>query len=413
MSQKSANKILWIVFLTVFLDMLGLGILIPIFPMLVATNSSFKIIPTGWTSAEGYIMLGWLMAVFPIFQFIFTPILGQLSDKFGRRRILVLSILGTACSYILFAFGLATRNLPILFIARMIDGISGANISTAQAVIGDISEIKARARNFGLIGMALGLGFILGPFFGGKLSDPHLISWFNSTTPFYFAAFMSICNFILVIKFLPETLHVKSNKRIDLTKPFHNIKSAFLIPGISSVIIPIFFFNTGFAFFTTFFGVVLAEKYGFNQSGIGDFFAYTGIMIVLSQGLLVRKLSGKIANNKVLNFSMFITGYAILVYYFIPANHINWLYIIPPLLAIGTSLTRSFSQALLTDIAPDNIRGEIMGINSSAFALSQIFPSVIAGYLAAQYIEFPIIVGGFVIIFGGIYFRKKFITRVT
>lgn len=410
MPPKSANKILWLIFLTVFLDMLGLGILIPIFPMLVTTSSSFKIIPAGWTYASGYIMLGWLMAIFPIFQFIFTPVLGQLSDRFGRKKILIISILGTAFSYVLFALGLFTKNLPLLFIARMIDGVSGANISTAQAVIGDISAIKDRARNFGLIGVALGLGFILGPFFGGKLSDPHIVNWFNSTTPFYFAAVMSICNFILVIKLLPETLHVRSSKKIDLTRPLYNIKLAFLIPGVSSVIIPIFFFNTGFAFFTTFFGVVLAEKYGFNQSGIGDFFAYTGIMIVLSQGILVRRLSGKVANNKVLNFSMLITGFAILAYYFIPATHINWLYIIPPLLAIGTSLTRSFSQALLTDIAPDNIRGEIMGISSSTFALSQIFPSVIAGYLAAQYIEFPVVVGGFVIILGGIYFKKKFTT---
>jgi DHA1 family tetracycline resistance protein-like MFS transporter len=197
-------------------------------------------------------MLGWLMAIFPICQFIFTPILGQFSDKLGRKRILIASILGTAFAYLLFAFGLAIKNLPILFIARMIDGISGANISTAQAIIGDISEPHDRARNFGLIGMALGLGFILGPFFGGKLSDPHAVSWFNSTTPFYFAAAMSIINFILVNIMLPETLHVPSTKKIELTRPLHNIKQAFLIPGIFSVIFPVFLFNTGFAFFTTF-----------------------------------------------------------------------------------------------------------------------------------------------------------------
>lgn len=406
--DKTNNKILWIIFLTIFLDILGLGILIPIFPMLVATNSSFRITPISWSVAESYMMLGWLMAIFPIFQFIFTPILGQLSDKFGRKKILIISILGTACSYILFAFGLATKNLPILFIARMIDGISGANISTAQAVIGDISEPSQRARNFGLVGVALGLGFILGPFFGGKLSDPNIISWFNTTTPFYFAAAMSFLNLIFVFKTLPETLHVRSDKRIILTKPFYNIKQAFLIPGISSVISPIFFFNTGFAFFTTFFGVVLVEKYGFNQSTVGDFFAYMGIMIVLSQGMLVRRLSGKIANHKVLNISMLLTGICVTCYYFIPTHHTIWLYIIPPFLAIGTSLTRSFSQALLTDITPEQIRGEIMGISSSTFALSQILPSIFAGYLAAQYITLPILAGGILIIIGGIYFKKTF-----
>ena len=408
MSQKSANKILWIVFLTIFLDMLGLGILIPIFPMLIATHSSFRIIPLSWSNADGCIMLGWLMSVFPIFQFIFTPVLGQLSDKFGRKKILLISICGTAFSYILFAIGLATRNLPLLFAARMIDGISGANISTASAVISDISEPANRAKNFGLIGMALGLGFILGPFLGGKLSDPNIVSWFDSTTPFWFAAFMSLINLILVAKMLPETLKVKINNRIDITKPFNNIKKAFLIPGISSVITPIFLFNLGFGFFTTFFGVVLAEQFAFTQSRIGDFFAYTGIMIVLSQGILVRRLSGKVANSKVLKISLFITGFAVLANYFIPAIHVSWLYYTPPFLAIGTALTRAFSQALLTDIAPENIRGEIMGINSSAFALSQVFPAIIAGYLAAAHAALPILVGGLIIIGGGLYFNLKF-----
>lgn len=405
---SNKNSTLWIIFLTIFLDMLGLGILIPILPMLVAPSSSFSITPSGWTTAEGYIMLGWLMAVFPIFQFLFTPILGQLSDRFGRKKVLLVSILGTALSYMLFAYGLYAKNLPILFIARGIDGISGANISTASAVIGDISEPAKRARNFGLIGVSLGLGFILGPFLGGKLSDPTLINWFNVTTPFYFAALMSFINLVLVMRKLPETLPVTIRQKIDITKPFNNIKKAFLIPGIANIMFPIFLFNMGFTFFTTFFGVVLAVKYGFNQSMIGDFFAYTGLMMVLVQGGVVRRLSGKVADHKVLKFSMFITGISLIIYCFIPTTHSHYLYLIPPFLALGASLTRAFSQALLINIAPENVRGEIMGINSSNFALAQIFPSILAGYLAAQYTTLPTIFGGIIVIFGGIYFYKKF-----
>lgn len=406
--SSSKNSTLWIIFLTIFLDMLGLGILIPILPMLVATNSGFSILPNGWVTAEGYVMLGWLMAVFPIFQFFFTPILGQLSDRFGRKKILLTSILGTALSYIMFAYALYTKNLPLLFIARAIDGISGANISTASAVIGDISEPAKRARNFGLIGVSLGLGFILGPFLGGKLSDSNVVSWFNVTTPFYFAAFMSLINLTLVIRKLPETLPQTIHRKIDITKPFNNIKKAFLIPGIANVMVPLFLFNTGFTFFTTFFGVVLAAKYGFNQSQIGDFFAYTGLMMVLVQGGVVRRLSGKIADHKVLKFSMFITGFALIIYCTVPASHVYLLYLIPPFLALGTSLTRAFSQALLIDIAPENVRGEIMGINSSNFALSQILPSVLAGYLAAAYTALPTLFGGGIVILGAVYFYKKF-----
>lgn len=407
-SHVTQKKILWILFLTIFLDMLGLGILIPVFPMLVVPNSAFRIIPPTWTSGDGYEMLGWLMAAFPLFQFIFTPILGQLSDKYGRRKILIISIIGTVFSYVLFAVGIACKNLPLLFIARIIDGASGGNIAIGQAIIGDISPALNRAKNFGLIGMALGLGFVSGPFFGGKLSDPNLVSWFNATTPFWFAAIMGVINIFLVVTLLPETLTIKSTRRLDITRPFHNIKKAFSIPGISSVITPIFLFNSGFAFFTTFFGVVLAEKFGFNQSGIGNFFAYTGIMIILGQGLVVRKLSGKVADYKVLYYSLIITGIPIVINYFIPSSHTIWLYYLPPFIALGASLTRAFSTALLTDIAPSNIRGEIMGINASAFALSQVLPSILAGYLAVATATLPILIGGILTICGGLFFIYDF-----
>ena len=398
------NKILGVVFLTILLDLLGLGILIPIFPALIEVNSAFRVIPDSWSYAEGFIMLGWLMATFPLLQFVCTPILGQLSDRFGRRTILIFSIIGTALSYLIFAFGIVSKSIVILFIARAIDGMSGANIAVAQAIIGDISPVKDRARNFGLIGVALGLGFIIGPFVGGILSDHTLISWFNPTIPFLFAACMSGVNMLVVLKFLPETVPVKIMKRIDITRPFNNVIKAFSIPHISSIMTSIFLFNSGFAFFTTFWGVVLALKFGFSQSGIGNYFAYTGIMIVLAQGLFVRRLSGKVAEHKVLYYSIILTGLAILVNYLIPSVHVSWLYFTPPFLAIGASLTRSFSVALLTNISPAEIRGEIMGINASTFALSQIFPSVLAGYLAAAHASLPILVGSVCAILGGLIF---------
>lgn len=408
MVLQNNKKILWVVFLTVCIDMLGLGIMIPVFPILVVPNSPFKIIPDGWTTADGFIMLGWLLTCFPLAQFFCAPILGQLADRYGRKNVLLLSIIGTAVSYILFAIGIITKNIPLLFISRALDGASGGNIAVAQAVIGDISSPFDRAKNFGLIGMAFGLGFILGPFLGGKLSDPHVVSWFNPATPFWFAAGLSTINAISVFKQLPETLKVRINKRIDLHRPIRNIIQAFSIPGLKSIIPATFLFNAGFTFYTTFWGVVLAEQFGFTQGSIGDLYAYVGVLIVFSQVLVVRRLSGKVSDYKVLRWSLFVSGCSLLGYCFIPTNHAYLIYLLPPFLALSNSLTMSFGSALITRVTPPTVRGEVMGISSSTNALAQAIPAILAGYIATHNARLPILFGGIIVIIGGVLFRCLF-----
>lgn len=402
------KRIIRIIFLTILIDMLGVGILIPIFPMLIAQTSSFRITPLSWTHQESFILLGWLLTCFPLAQFLASPILGQLSDRFGRKHILSISIAGTAISYILFAIGILSKNIPLLFFSRIVDGISGGNISVAFAVIGDVSSPKNRAKNFGLVGMAFGLGFIIGPVIGGKLSDPELVSWFNVATPFWFATILSVINVMLVIKLLPETLTTKVFSRIHLTKPIHNIIKAFTYDGLKSVIPASFCFNVGFTFFTTFWGVVLSEQFNFAQGKIGSFYGYVGLMIVLAQGLVVRRISGKVDDYKVLRFSMFGAGICLFCFYMIHPSMYYLIYCIPPFLATCNSLSMSFSTALLTRVTPANIRGEIMGINSSVNALAQAIPAVLAGYIAGHHARLPILVGGMIICLGGMLFWLLF-----
>ena len=134
------------IFTTVFIDLLGFGILIPVFPLLI-TPGPFRVTPEGWSFTHGLIMLGWLQAIYPFCMFIAAPILGQLSDRHGRRPVLALSIFGTAVGYILFAIGISTANLPLLFAARGLDGLTGGNLAVAQAAIGDISTHENRAKN--------------------------------------------------------------------------------------------------------------------------------------------------------------------------------------------------------------------------------------------------------------------------
>ena len=158
---KPARNPMLAIFTTVFIDMLGFGILIPVYPLLISEGSPFRVTPEGWSFTQGLIMLGWLQGIFPLFIFLAAPILGQMSDRYGRRPVLAVSIFGTAIGYAIFAIGISTANIPLLFIGRALDGITGGNQAVAQAAIGDVSTNENRAKNFGVIGAAFGLGFLL------------------------------------------------------------------------------------------------------------------------------------------------------------------------------------------------------------------------------------------------------------
>ncbi len=412
--QKSSGKLLSLVFLTIFIDMLGVGVLIPVFPLLIVQGSEFNIVPIGSSNAQAMIMAGWLLAVYPLSQFIFTPILGQLSDHYGRRKLLALSIFGTSVSYLLFAIAIHSKNLPLMFFSRFIDGASGGNISIAQAVIGDISTPNKRARNFGLIGVSIGIGFVFGPFIGGKLSDPELVSWFSAATPFEFTTLLSFLNALLVLYLLPETLQIKNTKTVDYLRSIHNIIGLNNNLQLRKLIFSLFLFNAGFTFFSSFWGVVLQEIFGFKQGQVGNYFAYIGIMIILAQGLFVRRLSGRVAENKILPLAMVGMAACLFANYIIPANNANLIYYVPPVIAICAALCKAFGSSLITRIADNGKIGEAMGMNSSANALGQAIPYLLSGYVAASYARLPVLVGAILTLFAAIFFLanyKSFVSK--
>ena len=152
------------------------------------------------------ILFGLLIAVFPIAQFFGAPLIGAYSDRVGRKKAMILSLAGTALGYLLMALGIFWKNIPLIFFGRVVVGFAGGNIAVAMSAIADMSDAKTKAGNFALIGMSFGLGFIMGPFIGGKLSDPSLVSWFDFSTPFFFAALLSALNTALVFLIFRETL---------------------------------------------------------------------------------------------------------------------------------------------------------------------------------------------------------------
>ena len=388
MKEKIKNKSSAIIpiFFTVFIDLLGLGIVIPILPALLL-NPMSGILPMDYSFETRTIIYGFLIGSYPIMQFFGAPVLGSIADRIGRKKILTLSLAGTFLGYILFIIGIATTNIFLLFAGRMLDGFTGGNISTAQSAIADISTPESKARNFGLVGMAFGLGFVIGPYMGGKLADPTVVEWFSFTTPFYAAALLTAINIILVFFMLPETLKVRTSKRIDFLAGFKNIGRAFSDDVLRPVFIVVFLLTIGFNFFTQFFQVFLIGKFQFNQSQIGDLFAYMGLWIAVSQGMILRPLSKKLDAYAMLKFAIILL--AVTFPFLLVPDESKWIYVILPFIAIFQGLVQPNTTAIVSNQTDEGSQGEILGINQSIVSLAQAVPPILAGFLTTINLQLP------------------------
>lgn len=385
MKNDKANPILPI-FFTVFIDLLGLGIIIPILPAVIL-NPMAGMLPMDYDFSLRTIIYGFLIASYPLMQFFGAPMLGALADRMGRRKILLASLFGTLGGYLLIAIGILTQNIWLLFIGRAIDGFTGGNISIAQSAIADISDASNRAKNFGLIGMAFGLGFVIGPYLGGKLSDPSILSWFDFATPFWFAAVLTAINILMVLKRFPETLKNKKSGRIDPLAGIKNIRKAFEIKKMRTIFAVIFLLTVGFNFFTQFFQVFLVGKFQFNQSQIGDLFAYMGIWIAVAQGAFLRPLSKRFSPMKILSVSSILLA-ATFPFLLLP-DQAGWIYVIIPFIAIFQGLTQPNSTAIVSSMSDRSSQGEILGINQSIVSLAQALPPILAAFLTTININLP------------------------
>ena len=375
---------------TIFLDFLGFGIVLPIIAP-VFLDQAHGVLPAGTPYAVRTSLLGLLIASFPFAQFFGAPVLGVISDKYGRKKVLMISIAGTSLSLSLFAFGIASHSLAILFCSRLLNGLTGGNVSTAQSAIADMSDPQSKAKNFGLIGMAFGLGFILGPFFGGKLADPDTVSWFNYSTPFWCASVLSLANVGLIWVWFDETLrYPQSDLRITFTGGIHYIRSAIARPELRTIFGVVFLTMVGFTFFTQFFQVYVITRFHYRQVDIGEMYAYIGIWIALTQGVITRLLARKFPPVVVLRLSIFFLGVGF--FCLLLPQHSLYLYFVLPIVSIAQGVTMPNTTALVSNAVTLQDQGEILGINQSVQSLAFALPPVIAGIITAIDIRLPILI---------------------
>lgn len=380
MQKKSRS--LSIILLAIFLDLVGYGILVPVIPQFFANpDSPYYMLSASTPIAVGYIMLGFLIAAYPLIQFFSAPILGQYSDRHGRRPVLTLALAGTSLAFFIFAIGIYTRSIFLLFFSRAFDGIVGGNISVAQAAIADLTKPKERAKHFGLIGAAYGTGFIIGPVLGGILSDSSLISWFNISTPFIFAAILAAFNAFLVYRYVGETNLFTTSAPIKFYKGIYDIIRAYGMKRLRAIFGTNFFFNAGVTFVATFFSVYLIDRFDMTQLGIGYYIGYVGIWIVVSQAFLVPFLSKYFDEVGILRWSLILGSLGIFAFYL--PYHIPGLLLTGAFFALANGISMALLPSLASRRAPANIQGEIMGINTSVQAVAQAVPPILAGFLAA------------------------------
>jgi DHA1 family tetracycline resistance protein-like MFS transporter len=257
-----------IIFLTIFVNLVGFGIIIPLLPFYAETFGASPLV------------IGLLFAVFSLCQLVAAPALGDLSDRYGRRPVLVFSLAGTVVSFAMLAMA---HSVAMLFAARIVDGLSGGNISTARAYVADVTEPKDRARAYGLIGAAFGLGFILGPALSGTLAK---VSY---TAPIWAAAAITLVATVMAAVWLPETVH-RAHAGTGNWNPFRFLPELLTRPIVSRALAIDFLYWCSFAVFQTTFALFAAKRFGFDVSRTGYFFAAFGVLGAIIQGGFIRHI---------------------------------------------------------------------------------------------------------------------------
>lgn len=391
------KRVLAVLFGTLLIDMIGVGMIFPILPAIFTDSHSPYFMLQGFSVDMQYILAGVLMAIFSVVQFIMAPILGELSDIYGRKKLLTLGIAIFAISQLIFGFAIAIMSLPLLFVSRAISGLGAANFSIAQAAIADVTEPKDRAKNFGLIGAAFGIGFILGPLLGGLISDLSA----SATMPFWIAGVLGIVNLVFISWFLPETRRTSAHERntFDIWRGLHNIRAALIDKDARPVYLANFLSQSGFAFFTSFIGILLVVTFGFTPGMVGAFFAVVGIWVAITQGVILRLVLDRFRDRTILGWGLVILAFSSAAYAFLPS--VISLYAVMPFVAIGQGLTIATLTALVSKGVSEEKQGVALGINGSILALSNGVAPVLAGVGSSLLgISAPFIVGGLLILSG-------------
>ncbi|AZA84309.1 tetracycline resistance MFS efflux pump [Chryseobacterium lactis] len=356
MKKTGKKAAIGFIFITLLIDITGWGIILPVVPKLIG-----ELINSDLSEAAKY--GGWLGFAYAITQFIFAPIVGNLSDKYGRRPIILISLFGFAIDYLLLALA---PSIGWLFFGRIIAGLTGASISTASAYIADISTDEDRTKNFGLIGAAFGLGFIIGPVIGG------LLGHYGARVPFYFAAILCMVNFLYGLFILPESLGKDKRRSFSWKRanPIGTVnflrkqsKISNLVIALILVYVALHAVQSNWHFFTMY-------KFNWTERTVGLSLGLLGLLLGLVQGILIRWTTPKLGEHKSVYFGLLFYALGLMLFAFTNQGWMMFVFLVPYSLGgiCGPAL-----QSIISKNVPANEQGELQGALSSLVSATSIF----------------------------------------
>jgi DHA1 family tetracycline resistance protein-like MFS transporter len=364
---KNRKAAIGFIFITLLIDVTGLGLIIPVVPKLIEdlmhTTNISKVALIG----------GLLTFSYAIMQFLFAPVLGNLSDKYGRRPILLFSLLGFGLDYLLLAFA---PSIGWLFVGRIIAGITGASMTTASAYIADISTPETRAQNFGMIGAAFGLGFIVGPMIGGLLGE------MGPRIPFLVAAGLALLNAAYGYFVLPESLDVSNRRAFDWKRanPISSLKNLSRFPAVAGLIISFFLIYVASHAVQSNWSYFNIEKFKWSPKMIGISLAVVGVLVSLVQGVLVRFVNPKIGNEKSVYVGLGLYTVGLVLFGLASQSWMMFAFLIPYCLG---GISGPGLQAIISGSVPANEQGELQGSLTSIISITSIIGPLVMSNLFA------------------------------
>lgn len=350
------NAAIGFIFVTLLIDVIGFGIIIPVMPKLIEE--------LGHVNVSGASKIGgWLLAAFAITQFCFSPLIGNLSDRFGRRPVLLAALFGFAIDYLFLAFA---PSLPWLFIGRIAAGITGASFTTASAYIADISTPETRAKNFGMIGAAFGLGFVIGPSLGGLLGE------LGTRVPFIAAAGLCLLNFLYGLFILPESLPADKRRAFEWKRcipgvSLYNLKR---YPALTGLVFALFLVYLGSHAVQSNWSFFTIERFKWDSWMIGISLTVVGVLVGGVQAGLTRVVNPKLGNEKSIYIGLALYAVGMLLFSFANQSWMMFAFLVPYCLGgiCGPAL-----QSVMAGYVPSNEQGELQGSLTGLMSVTTIF----------------------------------------